>query len=453
MDENAKITYQGNSIRGIYGIYGGQLRITSGSYNWSKGLEYNVTSTAVVLPATGSNFILLDEGESKGVLLQRSSTGTINYIQYNWGYDLATGKYLWNNTWVQSAATGLATGTTNKGLELYMFIDQDTGEWIAVNARTGYELWRIPNLDDAWGTYGLQCQFASNGLMLTTSYAGVVRAWDPDVSLGPKTPVWTFKPPTPYLPQSPSGSWFGGFGPAANGIVTFNTLMSWPHGILERGHGIWALNENTGVPIWNITGWYNSMALADGYIIANNLYENRIYCIGIGPSATTVTAPEITQTIGTPVLIKGSVTDQTPSLMGTAAASDESMSSWMEHLVQQKPIPADFKGVEVKLSAIDPNNNYCDIGTATTDANGFFSFLFNPEISGKYNVKATFEGNGGYGSSFATTAFGITEAPAVTPPPTQQPIDFTQIYIPVVGVGIAILVAIAIAVILILRKP
>ena len=83
----------------------------------------------------------------------------------------------------------------------------------------------------------------------------------------------------------------------------------------------------------------------------------------------------------------------------------------MEYLYEQQAMPTNAKGVEVTLDAIDPNNNFVHIGTATSDTSGLFSYVFTPEIPGKYTIIATFAGSKSYYSSYAETAIGVSEAP------------------------------------------
>jgi hypothetical protein len=142
-----------------------------------------------------------------------------------------------------------------------------------------------------------------------------------------------------------------------------------------------------------------------------NLYDNRIYCYGKGPSATTVTAAPKVTALGSSVLIEGTVTDQSPGAKGSPAMSDESMSDWMEYMYMQQAMPANPQGVTVKLYSIDPNGNYQDIGTATTDIGGCFGKSWVPPVPGDYFLMAEFEGSASYGSSYATTYFTVDEAP------------------------------------------
>jgi hypothetical protein len=132
------------------------------------------------------------------------------------------------------------------------------------------------------------------------------------------------------------------------------------------------------------------------------------------------------------------------------AVSDESVSAWMEYVYMQQPYPTSATGVTVTLDVLDANGNYRSIGTATTDTSGTFSYMWKPDIPGKYTLIATFQGSESYYASYAQTAFGVTEAPTATPTPTPLTLPPTETYFAVST--IAIIIAIAIAAVLILRK-
>jgi hypothetical protein len=119
----------------------------------------------------------------------------------------------------------------------------------------------------------------------------------------------------------------------------------------------------------------------------------------------------------------------------------------------QKPKPTNATGVEVKLDVLDANGNYRNIGTATSDANGFYSFAWDPDISGKYTVVATFGGSDSYWRSTAETAFNVVEAPEPTPEPTPVPASAADLYfVPsVIGIIVAIVV-VGVVLLLMLRK-
>ena len=85
--------------------------------------------------------------------------------------------------------------------------------------------------------------------------------------------------------------------------------------------------------------------------------------------------------------------------------------------------PEDAKGVTVKLTAIDPNGNFQDIGEATTDIAGNFGIAWEPPVEGTYMIKATFEGSASYGSSFDTTYINVGEAPSPAQPIEPEPVE------------------------------
>ncbi len=60
---------------------------------------------------------------------------------------------------------------------------------------------------------------------------------------------------------------------------------------------------------------------------------------------------------------------------GLPCVSDDSMSKRMEYVYQQQLMPTNTTGVTVSIDVLDANNNYRNIGTATSDDHGFFSFV------------------------------------------------------------------------------
>jgi hypothetical protein len=237
---------------------------------------------------------------------------------------------------------------------------------------------------------------------------------------------------------------------------------------IYKGASNRAVNATDGTEIWTLpsaTGEFFgiSYAIADGYTNFFNSYDHQIYTLGRGPSATKVTVGPKSSTYGTSVVVEGTVTDlsagtkQTEQAArfpdGVPVSSDESMTEWMSYIYQQQPLPSDFTGVEVTLSVLDSNNNCYEIGTATTDADGFFHYTWDPIISGDFTVYASFEGNNGYWPSRAVTSFTVMETPEATPPPTPTPAPMTDTY--VLGTGITAIIAIVIiglVIILMLRK-
>jgi outer membrane protein assembly factor BamB len=243
-------------------------------------------------------------------------------------------------------------------------------------------------------------------------------------------------------------------------------LMAWEHSYthpLIRGPCLRCLNLTDGTEIWSILDFGTGGALADGILLDSNSQDNMIYAYGKGPSATTVAASPSISVHGTSVMITGTVTDQTASgrrntndlidftLKGTPAISDEDMGAWMEYLFMQQGKPADATGVEVILETLDPNGNFYEIGRTTSDVNGNYGLMWEPDVPGEYQIFARFAGSASYGPSSASTYLGVEDAPQPTPTPTPSPAPMTDAY--VIGFGSAALVAIiVIGVILILLR-
>ena len=109
-----------------------------------------------------------------------------------------------------------------------------------------------------------------------------------------------------------------------------------------------------------LAGYFAARALADGYLMAFNSYDSRIYTFGKGPSKTTITAPDVGVTTGTPITLTGSVIDLAAGTQqdrvasnypnGLPAVSDESMSEWMEYVYMQKAFPLQVDRVHWTLT-------------------------------------------------------------------------------------------------------
>jgi hypothetical protein len=250
-----------------------------------------------------------------------------------------------------------------------------------------------------------------------------------------------------------------------NGVVYTSVIEHTVNTPIYKGARVRAINGTDGTEIYTLSDYGSSwtQAIADGFTTFMNGYDNRIYSVGRGPSATTVTAPDIGVPLGKSVLVRGTVTDIAAGTAqdeqaarfpnGVPAVSDESMSDWMEYVYQQRPRPTNVTGVEVVVSVLDPNNNCYEVGRATSDATGFFHCSFTPPVPGEYTVYATFAGSNGYWPSQAETAVTVDPTPAATPAPTPTPAPMTDTY--VLGIGSAILIAVIIGfvvLILILRK-
>jgi len=255
----------------------------------------------------------------------------------------------------------------------------------------------------------------------------------------------------------------------ADGMVYLSSTEHSPNSPLYYNYDERCINATTGLQIWAIPCFGNLMysayaPLASGYLVCDNTYTQSLYCFGQGPSATTVTAPDTATCVGTPVVIRGTVTDISAGTQqaqqkadfpnGVPCVSDASESAWMQYVYEQQPMPNDVTGVPVTISVIDSNGNYRTIGTTTTDSSGMFTLAWAPDISGSYTVIATFAGSNAYYPSNAETSFYATAAPASTAAPTATPLSIANTYfVPAIaGLFIVIIVGLAIVTLLMLRK-
>jgi len=234
---------------------------------------------------------------------------------------------------------------------------------------------------------------------------------------------------------------------------------------LYHGCQIFAINTTDGSLVWKeLDTSVTSSAIAYGKLVTLNAYDNQLYCRGKGPSGTTVSAPSVGVTTSTPITISGTVMDVSPGTQqqlvasnypyGLPCISDETQSLFMEAVYQQQPMYSNMTGVPVTISVIDSNNNLRDIGTTTSNVMGNFGFTWTPDISGNYQVIATFTGSNSYYPSSSSTFFFAgetpTQAPVVTPVSNAATTADLMTYL-AAGV-IAIIIAIAIVGLLLFRK-
>ena len=254
----------------------------------------------------------------------------------------------------------------------------------------------------------------------------------------------------------------------ADGKLFLATTEHSPNSPFYKDARYRVINATDGTEIWTLMGWGTGMdatydRVADGFFVFLNTYDMQIYTVGKGPSATTVEAPMAAVTLGSSLVIRGTVIEVSPGTKqkeqaarfrnGVPAMSDASQSAWMEYVYMQKPRPTDVTGVEVILSVLDSNNNFREIGRTTSDSNGFYSLQWNPDIQGKYTVYASFAGSESYWPSNAETAFAVDPAPPAPAEPEPAPPTMTDTYL-LSGVT-AIIIAIAIAtvvIVLVLKK-
>jgi hypothetical protein len=226
---------------------------------------------------------------------------------------------------------------------------------------------------------------------------------------------------------------------------------------LWRESYVRCVNLTDGKEIWKLLDFNMGLSIADGYIVSGSQYDNNVYCIGKGPSATTVEAPLTATPVGSIEIIQGTVTDQSPGAKGTPAIADVNQEQWMQYLYMQQLKPENANGVPVSLDAIDPNGNYVHIGDVTSDIHGSYGFAWTtPNVPGKYTIIASFAGSNSYGSSRAETNTYVSEA-TTTPAPTSIPLQSVadMYFVPAIAAIIVLLalVLVILAVLMLRKRP
>jgi len=377
------------------------------------------------------------------------------------GYSLATGQSLWNTT-VDDATYSGSCNQADHGMIAVKF---KSGYYRAYSLATGQLAWTSDRMLYPWDEcgFGAYASQSGYGLLFNEAYSGVYAfnwttghiQWKFEAA----APDWE----TPYTGADGSQvySWDSS-GKLADGMLFTSNSEHSPSSPVQRGWSLYAINVSTGKEVWHSLGELNPGVFNDGYMTTGNTYDGYTYTFGMGQSATTVTAPDVSVPLGTAFTIKGTVLDQSPAQPGTPCVSFDSMNTQMAYLHMQMPQAGlwgneTITGVPVTLTAIDSTGAVTNIGTTTTNGYyGTFGYTWTPPSAGQYTILATFAGDWSYGNSGAATTVTVSAAPATpTPVVTQAPINVAttnDLMTYVVISAVAVIIAIALATVLILRK-
>ena len=380
-----------------------------------------------------------------------------------WGISTAPatkGQLLFNTTWKNPPGNlTIAFGAVSLADGVFIIRSKDTRQWWGFSLDTGAQIWGPTESEVQLNIFDVIGAVA-DGRFYSMGQGGVLYCYD--AKTGNK--LWTYEVDDPYSEILWSNNWPMRILFITDGKIYLGQEEHSGNSPLPRGAPFICLNATTGEEIWKIydafrqNHWGGRAIIGDSIIATLDTYDNRIYAIGKGPSATTVSIQTTVITYGESMLIQGTVTDISAGTKeqatrfpnGVPAVADASMSDWMLYVYKQFPRPTDVAGVGVTLSVLDANNNYREIGKTTSDSDGFYRLLWKPDIPGTYTVIASFAGSESYWPSHAETAFGVMEAPEPTAGPEPEPPSMTDTY--VLGVGAAIIIAIAVVGMLILRK-
>jgi hypothetical protein len=315
-----------------------------------------------------------------------------------------------------------------------------------------------------WGNAEHTWYFAY-GKLYSVGIAGILYAYD----LQTGQTAWTYTLSDPYTEPVTGENWWGWIDLIAAGKIYIGTLEHSANNPIPRGGPYACVNATDGSEIFRINGlmretrWGGNPVMGDSIIAGFDTYDLQIYAMGKGPTALTASAPDTSVELGKSVVIKGTVTDISPGTAdtrvqlrfpnGVAAVSDDSQSGYMLYVYKQFECPTDTTGVPVTISVIDGNGNYREIGTATTDATGYYSFNWMPDIPGAYTVYVTFSGSKAYYGSVATNSFVVDDAPAATTEPTAKPDSPADMYfVPAIAGLFVLVIIVLVMLVLMMRK-
>jgi hypothetical protein len=447
---------------------------------WSQPVATNISGNPLISTTDLSGNIVTAQlsinNVNSGVVLMTAVGASYFNIGYqiDAAYSATTGQQLWIENRTLTPFT--RDQITKVGNGMYFYIQSAEGIMRAYSLNTGKLVWGPIQLTGDNGNYPVPDPYNSiggystelaNGVLYVMGFGGDV--WAIDAITGHE--LWftsTNKLIGEAGSDTPYGVWplwvFSGGSVSGNGVYFLNVGHEYSPPLF-RGAKQLALNTTDGSLIWSILGFdvTNSATIVDGVVTVLNAYDNQLYSYAKGPSAMTVTAPDVGVTTATPITIRGTVTDISAGTKqeaqaanfpnGVPAVSDASQSAWMEYVYMQQQCPTNATGVPVDISVFDSNGNYRQIGSTTSDASGVFSLTWTPDISGDYTVVASFAGSESYYPSSAETAFTATEpAPTASPAPTAAPSMADQYFAPAIaGLFVAIIV-VGLLIILVLRK-
>jgi len=399
-----------------------------------------------------------------------------------WGISLEPGRegtLLFNNKWTPPAywaegnvsISGFAGGWVGWSQEdkvAVMWI-KETREHYGFSLETGQYLWgptEPQHYLDAIDDSADDVRNIAYGKLYSASVGGVVYCYD--VKTGER--LWEYHAVEPYTEYLFANDWWVKPMFITDGKIYVAHCEHSANQPLPRDAPFICLNATDGTEIWRVNGmfrstrWGGRAIIGDSVIATMDTYDQQIWAIGKGPSALKVSAPGVEVVAGNSIIISGSVTDISPGTKGydlqarfpngVPAVADESQSEWMRYVYKQFPCPENVTGVEVTLSAIDPNGNYIVLGTTTSDGSGSFGFEWEtPNVPGKYTITATFAGSEAYFPSAAKTYAVVGEAPAPTAAPTETPPSVADTYfVPAIAGLFVLIIVLGVLTLMMLRK-
>ncbi len=461
--------------KGSWGaFYGGKL-VHGSTINGSDPRGYSWTTTIPAgLTASSSFFVpILEVYPDRVVSLAFNQTDVrvwaLSLQASNRGSIIFDKTWKAPSEWLEGLNTINYVGASNEVKDGVIAVwDKELTKHYGFSLENGNFLWETDSehwLDAyGWGNAEHTWYFAY-GKMFSVGVGGIVYAYDMKTG----DTLWTYNMTDAYNEPVTGGNWWGWITCIADEKVYIGTVEHSAEMPLPRGGPLICLNATDGDEVWRVNGMYRATrwggngVMGDSIYATMDTYDQRIYAVGKGPTQTTVNANPGVLPLNNGVMLSGYVTDISPGTNsdilkmrfpnGVPAVADEDQSEWMLYVYKQFEKPFDAAGVEVTINVLDANGNYRTIGTTTTDANGFYSLNWTPDIDGKYTVYVTFAGSKAYFGSFSEAAFAVS-APASTstPTPTQPPSTVEQYFLPAVAAIMVLIIIVGAVLLVSMRK-
>jgi hypothetical protein len=332
--------------------------------------------------------------------------------------DLTTGKQIWTFESKESEMSS-AYRPTNVWVRNGLYIaEMELGSIKAWDLHSGKEAWTVLIDDWPWGEFWMYDEAAYQDWIYAVGYTGI---WAINQVTGKVD--WKYSDPaiafeTAYTAEGEPTYSVQDIR-VVGGLLYVSNNEHTPTQPAKRGWGMICLNGTTGDLQWKVLGTrMQAGPAAYGYLTTQSNYDGTMYVLGLSPSKTSISGPQVAVSKGSSVVLTGSVLDQAPASLdidpaGIACVSDKNMDVWMDYIHFQMPIDGLYhnvtiEGVPVMLYAENQETGESIyVGEAYTDATGSYSYLWTPDDVGMYTVTATFIGSNAYGASWDSTGVGV----------------------------------------------
>jgi outer membrane protein assembly factor BamB len=257
------------------------------TYNAARGIEWNV-SIPTGLPGAVDAYFLDD----RIIGTTATGMGTDAATVTSWAISVKPedeGRLIFNETWTVPSGD-LTVVYTDASAEDGVFIlsAKENLKYYGFSLYTGKLLWETePEMYlafyDKWHgpAYGY-------GAFFTGRQSGIVTCYN----LTTGDVLWTYEVKDKFAEILWSNNWPIGFHFITDGKIYLSYMEHSPINPNGRGAPFVCLNATNGEEIWRIngafrqTGWGGLAVIGDSIIATIDIYDQRVYAVGKGPSAT-----------------------------------------------------------------------------------------------------------------------------------------------------------------------